>query len=89
MMLLLSGKMHFGDIYALFIIGNLLIFVFFNLMSKNIIPLYNIMSTLGYCLLPMLIVGFIGIVIKLQNTFGIILSLSLSLWCGYSATNYI
>lgn len=88
-MLLLSGKMHFGDIYALFIVGNLLIFILFNLMSKLILPLYNIMSTLGYCLLPMLIVGFLGIIVPLQNTFGIILSLSLSAWSAYSASNYL
>lgn len=33
-LLLLSGKIHFGDIYALFVIGNILMFLLFNLMSK-------------------------------------------------------
>ena len=34
--LLLSGQLHFGDIYALFILGNLFLFVLFNFMAKVI-----------------------------------------------------
>ena len=34
MLLLLSGKIHFGDIYAIFVIGNLLLYFLFNLMSQ-------------------------------------------------------
>ena len=90
LLLMLSGKMHFGDIYALFVLGNILIFVLFNLMSSNeIISLYAIMSTLGYCLFPMLLVGLVGIFMKLQNSLGILLSLGLSGWCAYSASAYI
>jgi len=33
-LLLFSGKIHFGDIYALFIIGNLFLFVLFNFMAR-------------------------------------------------------
>jgi hypothetical protein len=59
---MLSGKMHFGDIYAIFVLGNVLAFTLFNLMSKkDIVSLYSIMSALGYCLLPMLFVGLVGI----------------------------
>jgi len=32
-LLLFSGQMHFGDIYALFIIGNLFLFMLFNFMT--------------------------------------------------------
>lgn len=68
LLLMLSGKMHFGDIYALFVVGNLLSFLLFNLMSKkDPISLYTIMSILGYCLLPMLIVGLVGIFVALKN----------------------
>lgn len=34
LLLLLSGKMHFGDIYALYVVGNILIFILVNLMSQ-------------------------------------------------------
>lgn len=65
---MLSGKMHFGDIYAIFVIGNFLIFILFNFMSQSeIISLYTIMSVLGYCLLPMLVLGFLSILLVLNN----------------------
>ena len=38
-LLLLAGKVHFGDIYAIFILGNLLLYVFFNFMTQVIIKL--------------------------------------------------
>jgi hypothetical protein len=34
------------------------------------------MSILGYCLLPMLVLGLIGVVFRLRSAFGIIVSLS-------------
>lgn len=33
-LLLFSGQIQFGDIYALFIIGNLFLFVLFNFMAR-------------------------------------------------------
>ncbi len=35
LLLMLSGKMHFGDIYALLVVGNFLIFLLVNLMSQT------------------------------------------------------
>ena len=34
LLLLLSGKVHFGDIYAIFIVGNFFIYLLFNFMSQ-------------------------------------------------------
>lgn len=34
LLLLLSGKVHFGDIYAIFIVGNFFIYLLFNLISQ-------------------------------------------------------
>ena len=34
MLLLLVGKVHFGDIYAMFVVGNIMMYLLFNLMSK-------------------------------------------------------
>lgn len=34
MLLLFTGKVHFGDIYAIFIVGNMFIYFLFNLMSQ-------------------------------------------------------
>ena len=53
------------------------------------IPLYNIMSTVGYSLLPMLILGFFGIFTSLKGTSGILLSLAVSGWASLAASNII
>ena len=76
-LILLSGQLHLGDIYALFIFGNLGLFMLFNFMNKvGNVSLYSVMSILGYCLLPMLVLGLIGVVFRLRSAFGIIASLS-------------
>ena len=90
MLLLLSGKIHFGDIYAIFVLGNILLYFLFNFMSQvDIIPLYSIMSTLGYALLPMLILGVCGIFASLKGNVGILLSLAVSGWASLAASNII
>ena len=90
MLLLLAGKVHFGDIYAIFVIGNILVYFLFNFMSQaEIIPLYTIMSTVGYSLLPMLILGLCGVFISLKGTTGILLSLAVSGWASLAASNVI
>ena len=55
----------------------------------EIIPLYSIMSTVGYALLPMLIVGFLGIFISLKGAIGILLSLGVAGWASFAASNFI
>jgi len=55
--------------------------------QSDIIPLYNVMSTLGYSLLPMLILGLVGIVFSMKGTFGIFLSLMIAFWSSLSAGN--
>ena len=96
-LLLLAGKSHFGDIYVMFIVGNILSYLLFNFMSQvqfckfqtDVIPLYSIMSTLGYGLLPMLVLGLFGIVISLKSTVGILLSLAMAVWSSVSASKFM
>lgn len=47
------------------------------------------MSTLGYSMIPMLILGFFGIFTSMKGTIGIILSLGVSGWASYAASNFI
>jgi hypothetical protein len=53
------------------------------------IPLYNIMSTVGYALLPMLLLGFLGIFTSMKGTAGILLSLAVSGWSSLAASNFV
>jgi hypothetical protein len=90
MLLLLSGKVQFGDIYAIFVIGNFMLYLLFNFMSQvEIISLYNIMSTMGYSMIPMLIVGLLGIFISMKGPIGIGLSLGVSGWSSFAASTFI
>lgn len=55
--------------------------------QSDVISLYNIMSTIGYGLLPMLILGVFGIIFTLKGTIGILLSLSIAFWSSLAAGN--
>ncbi|PIK49695.1 hypothetical protein BSL78_13427 [Apostichopus japonicus] len=46
----------------------------------------GIISVLGYCLLPMIILNFLAIVISLQGIFGTVASLLTIGWCSWSAS---
>ena len=97
-LLLLSGKIHFGDIYAMFLFGNSIMYFLINFMNQvifdfifqsDIIPLYSVMSSLGYSLLPMLALGLIGIVFDMRGSFGIFFSLLIAGWSSLSAGNVL
>ena len=47
-LLLVSGKIQFGDIYAIFIVGNMLIYFLFNLISQ-----VSVCSNAGINYLPL------------------------------------
>lgn len=62
----------------------------FNFMSQiEMIPLYSIMSTVGYAMLPMLLLSFLGIFTSMKGTAGILLSLAISGWSCFAASNFI
>ena len=90
-LLTLQGKLHFGAIYGLSVLGMLLSQALLSLMSDVNVPLQLVISTLGYCLLPNTIlavfstlhVWFIGrspgLVLPLA-----MLSIGWSAWCATS-----
>ena len=45
------------------------------------------MSTVGYSLLPMLILGLVGVFLSLKTTSGILLSFGIALWSSVAASN--
>lgn len=87
--LLLSGKVHFGYIYGIGLVGSLSMFALLNLMSPPNVPLSFgcTVSVLGYCLLPMVLLSGISVLISLNS--GIIGTVLVSLtvaWCSLSAS---
>ncbi|WWC71397.1 uncharacterized protein I206_105352 [Kwoniella pini CBS 10737] len=85
--LLLSGKPQFSYIYGVGLLGTTAIYLLLNLMSENGIDAYRTASVLGYCLLPMVGLGGIGMGIGIDSLFGYILSIISIVWCTFSASS--
>lgn len=84
--LLLSGKVHFGYIYGVGLLGCTSMYMVLNLMSSMGVSVGCIMSVLGYCLLPMVFLSSFSVVVPLQGIIGTILSLGTITWCSFSAS---
>jgi len=67
----LQYKINFGYIYGISVFGSILVFLLLNLMSKNNgILLYNTISVLGYCLIPIVLLSFIAVFMDMKNILG-------------------
>uniref|UniRef100_A0A0B7APR4 Protein YIPF n=1 Tax=Arion vulgaris TaxID=1028688 RepID=A0A0B7APR4_9EUPU len=84
--LLLSGKVHFGYIYGIGLVGCLAMYCLLNLMSLNGVSAGIIVSVLGYCLLPMVFLSFLAAVLALTGIVGLVLVSVTVLWCSISAS---
>merc|ERR1711871_949958 len=85
--LLLRGKLHFGYIYGLGVIGCIGIWFVLNLLSQNGLSLCHAISILGYSLLPMVGMAFGAMVLK-----GVALYACAALtvaWCSTSAARMV
>ncbi|QPG74537.1 hypothetical protein FOA43_001867 [Brettanomyces nanus] len=91
-LLLLSGKTHFGYIYGVGLFGTVSLHVLFKLMSNDTndtgIDIVRTASVLGYCLLPLVLLGALTVVISLDNTTGYLMGSLAVLWCTFSASGF-
>ncbi len=67
--LLQSGKPQFGYIYGVALLGSASIYTLLNLMSETGIDAFRVACVLGYCLLPMVVMGAISVVVTLECVF--------------------
>ena len=88
--LVLQYKINFGYIYGISLFGSVLIFLLLNLMSKgnNSILLYNTMSVLGYCLIPIVLLSFFAIFLDMKNIFSEVLSLIAIILSSLNASRF-
>jgi hypothetical protein len=84
--LLLSGKVHFGYIYGIGVIGCVGMFFLLNMMSVAGVSLGVTVSVLGYCLLPMVGLAGATLLLSLQDIVGILLTVMAVVWCSLSAS---
>lgn len=61
-----SGKPQFSYIYAIALLGTLAVYTLLNMMSERGIDAYRTASVLGYCLLPMVGLGTLGMGIGME-----------------------
>ncbi|KAM3937551.1 protein YIPF7 [Leptodactylus fuscus] len=84
--LLLAGKIHFGYVYTMSILGCLGIHALLNLMSITGVSHGCVASVLGYCLLPMVILSSFAILFSLRGIAGSVLTAAVIMWCSFSAS---
>ncbi len=84
--LLLAGKVHFGYIYGIGVVGCLAMYSLLNLMSMTAVVAGVVVSVLGYCLLPMILLSGLAILFSLQGIVGSVLTVVVVLWCSISAS---
>ena len=81
-----SGKPQFSYIYGVGLLGTTAIYLLLNLMSPSGIDAYRTASVLGYCLLPMVGLGSIGIAVGTDHIVGYVLAVLSIVWCTHSAS---
>lgn len=100
MFLLASGKVHFGYIYGLAVMGSTMLHMILGLMTPDTPPqgyagaeiatsaltFTRSASVLGYCLLPLVITSLLGVVVPLDSTPGYILTLLAICWSTLSSS---
>jgi len=94
--LLLHGKVTFGYIYGIGVLGCLGMYALLNLMGNNNsqgngqtdggISFTCTVSVLGYCLLPMALLSLVAAVFSFQGLVGYVTSSMAVLWCSVSAS---
>lgn len=85
-LLLLSGKVHFSYIYGIGVMGCLAVYALLSLMAVSGVTLGIVVSVLGYCLLPMVMLSGVNIVLSLQGLVGFVLTGLAIAWCSFSAS---
>lgn len=92
LLLLLSGKTHFGYVYGVALFGTTSLHLLFKLMSNNTgktsLDLLKTASVLGYCLLPLVILSALAVFHDLDNTVGYVLGILAILWCTFSSSAF-
>ena len=85
-LLVFQGKIYFGNIYGVFLVGLLGIWATLNLMSHKGIDMLRTASVMGYCLLPIVFLAALSIPLDLRGVAGAICIPLCVLWCANAAS---
>lgn len=84
--LMLHGKIQFGYIYGFSALGCFAMYSVLNLMSMTGVSPGTVISVLGYCLLPMVLLSGVSLIVSLQGTMGSVLTAVTIGWCSVSSS---
>eukprot|EP00126_Sphaerothecum_destruens_P015692 Sdes_comp9730_c0_seq1m1235 len=84
--LLMTGKIHFGYIYGVGLVGCIAIWAILNFMSDRGISFAVCMSVLGYCLLPVVFLASVAVVLDFRNLIGFLFCGGFILWSTFSSS---
>ncbi|KAG4072435.1 hypothetical protein HA402_004367 [Bradysia odoriphaga] len=85
--LLLSGKVTFSYIYGIGVMGCIAFYVLLSLMAtQSQVTLGAVISVLGYCILPMVVLSGINVLITVQGVVGTVFAGLCIFWCALSAS---
>jgi protein YIPF5/7 len=89
-LLLIRGKIQFGNIYGFGLCGCFLICGLINLLTKRgeSIQFYSTICILGNCLLPFLFLALAAIFFDLLHPIGMCFELFIVVWSAISATRF-
>mmetsp|Transcript_56051 Transcript_56051/g.131363 ORF Transcript_56051/g.131363 Transcript_56051/m.131363 type:complete len:258 (-) Transcript_56051:230-1003(-) len=79
--MLLRGKVQFGYIYGVSMVGCFSLWLVMTLMSERGIDLWQTASILGYCLLPMVLLAFFSVFFSGTGAIMSILTVMTVIWC--------
>lgn len=89
-LLMFAGKVHFGYIYGLGVLGCVGAWLLLNVMTnKEGIDLYTTISIVGYGLLPVVFLAFLGVFMRLTSAVGIGLCILAVMWCTMTASRFL
>ena len=84
--LLFHGKVQFGYIYGFSALGCLAMYTVLNLMSLTGVSAGCVISVLGYCLLPMVLLSGMSLFFSLQGLVGSVVTAVTIGWCSLASS---
>ena len=85
-LLLLTGKVHFNYIYGIGLMGCVANYGLLTLMSQAPVSITVVVSVLGYCILPIVVLSAFSVLISLTGILGNIFSILAVIWSSWSAS---
>ena len=85
-LLLLVGKVHFNYIYGIGAMGCLAMYLLLCMMSMEPVHFTVIVSVLGYCILPIVMLSALSVIVSLQGVLGTLSAIAAVAWCALSSS---